>query len=176
MSVHAGLMTVEEYLKLPDPKEGHTELHHGEVVVMPPPKRGHQRTQRRIQTLLTQTAGQMGVVEVERAFRPTPQHELWVADVGYLSSERERATGDDEYIMGAPDLIVEVLSPGNTVDEMNDKMSICLANGCVSFWVVDPKRKLVSVTEGNITRHYGPSDAISCSLFTGQIQIREIFE
>jgi Uma2 family endonuclease len=126
--------------------------------------------------LLKRVAGQTWVVRMEMAFRPTPEYEVWRADVGCISRQRHAATGDDEYIMGAPDLIVEVLSPGNTVDEMNDKMSICLANGCVSFWVVDPKRKLVSVTEGNITRHYGPSDAISCSLFTGQIQVREIFE
>jgi hypothetical protein len=34
MSTHAGLVTVAEFLRLPDPKEGHYELRHGEVVLV----------------------------------------------------------------------------------------------------------------------------------------------
>jgi Uma2 family endonuclease len=177
MSVHTGLITVEEYLKLPDPKEGRTELHHGEVIVMPPPKNGHQDDQDRIQMLLKRLAGREYVVRMEMAFRPTPEYELWVADVGCISSERHKNTPKDQYIMGAPELVVEVLSPSNRMYQINDKMSICLNNGCKSFWVVDQKRKTVSVTEGNVTRHYGVSDTISCSLFSGQqISVRAIFE
>ena len=178
MSVHVGLLTVEEFLKLPEPQEGYTELHHGEVVVMPPPKRGHQRIQRRILALLTKLAGKDGIAETEIAFRPLPEHEVWVADVGFVSAKRDQATADDEYLKGSPNLVVEVLSPSNTVDEISEKMSLCMDTGCSSFWVVDPKRKRVSVTEGDVTRHYGPSAtaAISCELLTGQIQVREIFE
>ena len=175
MSVHAGLFTVEEFLKLPEPKEGHLELHHGEAVVMPPPKKGHQRTQHRIQRLLNPLVADRYVVHMEMAFRPSPEYEVWVADVGCVSLERDDATGDDEYLMGSPELVVEVLSPSNTMDEINDKMAICMDNGCVSFWVVDPKRKRVSVTEGSITRHYGEREAISCSILTGEIRVRDIF-
>jgi Uma2 family endonuclease len=177
MSVHAGLLTVEEFLKLPDPPEGRLELHHGEVVVMPPPKRGHQRSQNRLQGLLQRVMGTRYVVEKELAFRPSPEHEVWVADVGSVSMQRDAATDDDEYLAGAPELVIEVLSPSNTVDEINDKMLFCMANGCVSFWVIDPKRRLVSVTEGNVTRHYGEaSPSISCALFKEEMQLGEIFE
>jgi Uma2 family endonuclease len=140
------LLSVEEFLKLPDPPEGHIELHHGEVVVMPPPKRGHQRIQDRIMMLLKQLTGGRGVVQMEMGFRPTPEHELWQADVACISVERDAATGDDEYLMGAPELVVEVLSPSNTMDEILERQEICLANGCVSFWTVDPKRQIVMVT------------------------------
>jgi len=142
---------------------------------MPPPKRGHQRIQNRIQTLIKQRVD-TGVVELEMAFRPAAEHEVWQADVGCVSQERDDATGDDESLMGSPELVVEVLSPSNTTDEINEKMAICLENGCVSFWVVDLKRKRVSVTEGDTTKHYGPTAAISCSVFAGQIQVQEIFE
>jgi len=77
--------------------------------------------------------------------------------------------------MGAPDLAVEVLSPSNTVDEVTEKMSVCMANGCVSFWIVDPKRKRVSVTEGDVTKHYGVSASISCSLLDEDVRVGEIF-
>jgi Uma2 family endonuclease len=175
MSVHTGLMTVEEFLKLPDPKEGHNELHHGELVVMPPPKKGHQRIQDRFQMLLKPLVREMAV-RVEMAFRPMADHEVWLADVGCVSLERDNATGDDEYLMGSPELVVEVLSPSNTMDEMHDKMSLCMDNGCLSFWIADPKRKTVSVRESNVTKHHGLSEAILCSLLQGQVQVREIFE
>lgn len=112
---------------------------------------------------------------MEMAFRPLPDYEVWQADIGYISLDRELATPDDEYLAGAPNLVVEVLSPSNTVDEINDKMSISLANGCVSFWIVDAKRKRVSVTEGNLTKHYSIPDVILCSVFPGGIPVRDIF-
>ena len=46
----------------------------------------------------------------------------------------------------APDLVIEVLSPSNTMDEVLDRQNICLKNGCIAFWTVDPKRKSVMVT------------------------------
>jgi Uma2 family endonuclease len=176
MSTQAGLVTVEEYLKLPDPKGGHYELHHGEVVLVPPPKPRHHRTQRRIRELLARAAGSRGVVDTEWAFRPSAEYEVWVADVAFVTSERDAETPDDEYLAGAPDLTVEVLSPSNTADEINDKMAICLENGCSSFWVADPKRKQLSVTEGNITHHYGVSDSFHCDVLGATVSVREIFE
>src|SRR5438552_6300377 len=126
MGVQTALITVEEYLKLPEPKEGYTELHHGEVVVMPPPKNGHQDIQDRIQMSLKRLTGQEWVARMEMAFRPLPEYEVWKADVGCISLQRHKATGSNEYIMGAPELVVEVLSPSNTSYEINDKMAICL--------------------------------------------------
>lgn len=107
---------------------------------MPPPKRGRQRIQRKAQAILIRCLGETGVVvEVEMAFRPTPDHEVWRADVACISRERDAATPSDEYRMGAPELVVEVLSPSNTADEIEDKCLICMANGCVSFWGIERK-------------------------------------
>jgi Uma2 family endonuclease len=83
-----------------------------------------------------------------------------VADIGYVKTDRDQKTADDEYLAGAPDLVIAVLSPRNTVDEINDKMDTCMANGCLSFWVVGPKRRLVSVTQGDVTRQYRASASI----------------
>lgn len=169
--------TFDDFLNLPDPPSGHLELHHGEIVHMPPPKRGHQRIQRRILALLIECAGKEGVAETEMAFRPTPGNEVWVADIGFVNSNRDQNTADDEYLMGAPDLVIEVLSPSNTVDEINDKMDICMANGCLSFWVVDPKRRLVSITEGDVTRQYRSSASIPLpEPLEGTIPVASLFD
>src|SRR3984957_19156270 len=77
----------------------------------------------------------------------------------------------------SPNLVIEVLSPSNTVDEINDKMDVCMANGCLSFWVVDPKRRLVSVTEGDVTRQYRASASIPLPApLEGTISVAAIFE
>ena len=174
MGVSTGLLTVEEFLKLPEPPEGHLELHHGEVVLVPPPKWGHQEIQALIMAILIGVARQYKV-RMEMAFRPSPEHEVWVADVGMVSAVRAAATGFDDYLAGAPELVVEVLSPNNTVDEINAKMNVCMANGCLSFWVIDPKFRQVSVTEGDLTRHYRGSASISCPLLDGDVSVADIW-
>jgi Uma2 family endonuclease len=170
-----GLLTVEDFLRLPDPPEGHYELHHGEVVAMPPPKSGHQKIQDRLQMLLKKIFGEEHAVRMEMAFRPTAEHEVWVADVGCVSVDRDNATAADDYLMGAPELVIEVLSPSNTVNEINDKMFICMSNGCHSFWIVDPKRHTVSVTEGAVSTHYGIEATISISPPDVEVKVGEIF-
>jgi Uma2 family endonuclease len=80
------------------------------------------------------------------AFRPLPEYELWVADVAYTCAERFREADPDDNIRGAPELVVEVLSPSNKAAEINEKVQICLANGSREFWVVDPDRAQVKVS------------------------------
>jgi Uma2 family endonuclease len=174
MSINTGLLTVGDYLKLPEPREGHLELHHGEVVTVPPPKWRHQILQDRISTLLRTGIGESGIALCEMAFRPAPEYEVWQADVGYARRDRASTIHDDEYLNGAPDLVVEVISPGNTADEIDDKWTICTEHGCLSFWVVNDRRKLVSVTEGNVTKHYTQSSSIVCSLLPGEIPVDDI--
>lgn len=175
MAVETELVTVEEFLRLQPPKAGHYELHHGEIILMTAPKWGHQRIQDRIEAQLQSIAGDRAYVTKEMSFRPAPEYEVWEADVGLTLTERANEVADDEYLMGAPDLVVEVLSPSNTVDEITEKMSICMVNGFISFWVVDPKRKRISVTEGDVTKHYGASASIACSLLEADVHVQEIF-
>jgi Uma2 family endonuclease len=80
------------------------------------------------------------------AFRPLPEYELWVADVAYLSPERFATVDPEDNVHGAPDLVIEILSPSNTVVEMNERERICLENGALEFWVVDPTRRQVKVS------------------------------
>jgi Uma2 family endonuclease len=149
--------TFDEFLNLPDPPSGHLELHHGQVILVPPRKHRHAEIQQALLELLLPLTRGKGLLTIEFPFR-APGHEAWQADVGFVREDRR--AGITDYLMGAPDLVIEVLSPSNTVDEINDKMDVCMANGCLSFWVVDPKRRLVSVTEGDVTRQYRASASI----------------
>jgi Uma2 family endonuclease len=173
------LVTVNDFLRVPEPKEGHYELHHGELVLMPPPKAGHQRLQERLREILaSMLRDRKLVVRVEMAFRPAPEYEVWKADVGILSEDRERSTPDDAYLEGAPELVIEVLSPGNTVDEIEDKMHVCLGNGCYSFWVVDQKRKEIRVTRfiDMVTKRYTVDELVPLAVIPASLPVRKIFD
>ncbi len=173
-TVQAGLVTFDEFVNLPDPESGHLELHHGQVILVPPRKHSHAEIQQTLMEMLLPLTGGKGFITLEFPFR-APGHESWQADLGFVRREREAAIVD--YLMGAPDLVIEVLSPGNTVHEIEDKRDVCLTNGCVSFWVVDPKRKLLSVTEGDVTREYRTSMSIPLPPpLEGTISVAAIFE
>jgi Uma2 family endonuclease len=72
-------------------------------------------------------------------------------DVSFLSKQRLEQQDLDAFLEGAPDLAVEVLSPGNTAAEMRGKMSEYFAAGCRVVWIVDPLRRSVTVyrSDGN---------------------------
>ena len=78
------------------------------------------------------------------------------------------------FLVALSQYVVEILSPSNTAAEIQDKKEICLENGTVEFWVVDPKRHQVKVSdrEGR-TNLYKAGQQIS--LFFGSIAVDAIF-
>ena len=146
MAATTHLMTVEEFRKLPeDAGPVYHELRHGEIVPVTRPKYKHYAIQRRIRRLLEEWAPLGGVVDTEFAFRPFPEHELRVADVAYVSGEREDAIDPEDNLRGAPDIVIEVLSPSNSAAEIYNKEKLCLENGAREFWTVDLELRQVKV-------------------------------
>ena len=52
---------------------------------------------------------------------------------------------DSKGCVGAPDLVVEILSLGNSKKEMKSKFALYQEEGVREYWVVDPERELVFV-------------------------------
>lgn len=52
---------------------------------------------------------------------------------------------DERGCVGAPDLVVEILSPGNTQREMKDKFEIYQEAGVLEYWLVEPNDEFVIV-------------------------------
>src|SRR5436189_5458241 len=100
------LMTFEEFQQVPDSKGGHYELHHGELVHVADPEFQHVRVQWQLRHLLEATAAEAGIVHTEMPFRPLPDYEAWRADVAFIS--KTRWENIDRYLMGAPELVIEV--------------------------------------------------------------------
>jgi Uma2 family endonuclease len=51
----------------------------------------------------------------------------------------------DGFWPGAPDLAVEVLSPGDRTGEVDEKIEAWLAAGCAAVWIVDPQLETVTI-------------------------------
>ena len=170
------LMTFAEFEQLPNTPEGFPyELRHGELVKLVFPKMKHSRVQWQLRRLLERAAGNAGIVEKEVGFRPLPEHEYRIADVAFVSQGRwDRA---EDYLFGAPEIVIEVLSPSNTAAEMLDKEKLCLENGCLEFWIVDPNLRIVKVsTPDSHTITYRSGQEILLPLLTGgRLAVDSIF-
>ena len=59
---------------------------------------------------------------------------------------------DGKRCNGAPDFIIEIVSPGNPEDDYIRKLYYYKNAGVREYWIVDPRRKVVTVNyfEGNI--------------------------
>jgi Uma2 family endonuclease len=170
------LMTVEQYRELPQRDDVIQELHWGQLVTLTRPKMRHTKLQYRLVEMLRPLLQRNGVVASEIPFRALPQYELRGADVAFVSHRRWEATDDEDNLQGSPELVIEVLSRSNTQAKMREKAALYLSTGCQEFWVINPKRKEVSVTrcEGGTTI-YDAKGQISSVLFAGVVNVAEIF-
>ncbi len=68
------------------------------------------------------------------------------ADLAYVSAEvLARQSEESTIVDGLPLLVVEILSPSDTVEHVNDKIDAYLAAGVPLVWVLDPHRHTVTV-------------------------------
>jgi Uma2 family endonuclease len=92
--------------------------------------------------------GQVFAAETGFRIRRNPDTVL-APDVSFVRKERIAAHGiTDEYFPEAPALVVEVVSPGDTAEEVDDKIQRWFAAGVELGWVVYPKRHTVTVYRG----------------------------
>jgi Uma2 family endonuclease len=67
-------------------------------------------------------------------------------DVAYIAADAKPASPRKAgYIDGPPVLVVEVLSPSDTIEEIDDKVDEYLEAGVSIVWVVDPRHSTVTV-------------------------------
>ena len=168
MATTTQLTTIEEFRKLPEDGRRY-ELRNGEIVAMTFPKHKHFVRQEHLRDLLKPMAPPGGCVGTNVAFRAVPEYDLREADVAYISPERYAQIDPEDNLRGAPDIVIEILSPSNTVAEMNEKEQLCLENGCQEFWVLDQVHHRIKVSKPDgITMTYRPGQEIPLALFGGK--------
>ena len=135
-------MTAEDLRALPNDGKRH-ELVEGELRTMAPTGAEHSGLEGIIayhfwRTLATQPLGQVAVGEGGFRLSRDPDT-VRAADVAFIRAERVPPTGlPTGYFEGAPDLAVEIVSPGDTAAEVDEKVREWLRAGTRAVWVLYP--------------------------------------
>jgi Uma2 family endonuclease len=67
-------------------------------------------------------------------------------DFAFIAKENlPKIKPEEVFWPGAPDLAVEVLSPGDATGEVDEKIEDWLAAGCAAVWIVDPQLQTVTI-------------------------------
>ena len=171
------LVTWPEFLQLPErPDTGQRhELHDGEVVLVPPARPLHIKLQKGIERLLETLAGERGVVTIEFPYRPAPNLQYWFADVAYIPRADWDAMPPNDDPVYSPPLIVEVLSPSNHPGKISRQRIVAMSAGTLEFWLVDPEKRTVQVTDAAGTTTYGVGNAVPVQLFKGTLSVDDLF-
>jgi Uma2 family endonuclease len=89
---------------------------------------------------------------------------------------------DEQGCNGAPDLIVEILSPGNTRKEMKDKMNVYEESAVREYWIIHPKENYLIIYTLNEKGKYSASlpfvegDMVYSSIFPDmKIDLEKLF-
>ncbi len=140
-----GHWTYADYAALPNDGNRY-EIIAGVLYMTPSPGTGHQITSNIIATLLTihvQFAGYgkvlTALVDVELAPDTVVQPDIVVV----LSANLDRIT--PSRIIGAPDLVVEILSPGTAGYDRREKQDAYTRAGVGEYWIVDPGAQTVEL-------------------------------
>ncbi|SIO58700.1 Endonuclease, Uma2 family (restriction endonuclease fold) [Singulisphaera sp. GP187] len=141
--------TADELWKMPN-TGARLELVRGELRSMSPAGFEHGFIIMRIARPLDQfvTDHQLGVVVgAETGFKiATDPDTVLAPDIAFVRRERLPQTGlPKAFWPGAPDLAVEVVSPGDTVEEVDEKVADWLGAGTKAVWIVKPRTRSVTV-------------------------------
>lgn len=117
--------------------------------------------------------GEMWGLAVDVVFT---KHDVVEPDIIYVSNER-REILTDANIQGAPDLVVEVLSPSTRKWDEIDKRRLYAEKNVPEFWIIDPRRNTVRVIRhGDEVAQLSADDTLTTPLLPGlEIRLAEIF-
>lgn len=89
---------------------------------------------------------------------------------------------DDRGCRGAPDLVVEILSPSTAAKDLREKLALYERHGVREYWVVHPAEKIVMIFLGNDAGLYGKptvhaaEEAASSRIFQGlTVDLKKVF-
>lgn len=146
-----GRLTVEEFEQLPTTDGWQFELHEGRVIAMPGPGNDHMI----IQDNFAQTLGaylrahQLGILRGTGCYNlplPGDTEELLCPDLSLVTpARRATMTLRGSFLVGAPDLAIEIASPSDTHPALTRKVAIYLRAGVRLVWVVWPASSTIEV-------------------------------
>ena len=143
--VHVRPYTFDDLRSLPE--DGHRyELIFGEIVMSPSPNTKHQHALGELFTRMRQFVHERQLGRVYFAPVDVKLTENNVVQPDLLFVKRQRLSiVRNEFINGAPDLVVEALSPSNRMQDLVKKAVLYGMHAVPEYWIVDPQTNTIAV-------------------------------
>jgi Uma2 family endonuclease len=156
---------------LPETKP-ETEWVRGRALRKVSPRRDHGRMQAALAVVLGEWASGRGEVATEWRFRVAPPGEVrrpLVPDVSYVSAERLRGLDDEAYQVPpfAPDVAVEILSPGDLRADVAEKIDVYLRGGSLLVLVIDTTSRTFAAHDASGVRTFTVGETFSHTALPG---------
>lgn len=172
--------TYEDYLNTPEDKR--YELIDGELFMTPAPGELHQRVSILLGSKLFQFASENNLGRVYVAPFDVVLSDLDVVqpDLLFVSNERSRII-TPENVQGAPDLVVEILSPSTATRDTTFKRVLYARYGVREYWMVDTQEATITVLlPGDrgleVADVYGEGETLTSATLQGfQLNIDDVF-
>lgn len=174
-------MTSAEFFELPEQNQP-TELIYGELIVSPTPIPKHQNVMGNTYTVVRQISKSVGgkvfaaPLEIYLDDRVVPQPDvMWIAP-------NSKCIIDEKRLIGPPDQVVEIFSPGSVLYDRGDKFDIYQRYGVREYWMIDPIEEYIEVytlVSGQFVRQgiYGVGKQFISPVLRGaSIEVDKVFE
>ena len=161
------LMTAEEFAELPHDEPCRRDLVEGEVWTMASASTRHGLVANRLNTRISvyveeHALGLTFAAETGFTLRRNPDTVLG-GDISFVRAERLTPADipDSGFMQIAPDLVAEIVSPGDRAGEIAKKVELYLRARVCLIWVVDPRRRTVKVHRpGSVERTLNAGDVL----------------
>jgi Uma2 family endonuclease len=139
-------LTVEDYRATPE--GARCQLVEGELVMAPAPTTQHQSVTLNLGRLIADFLDRklLGRVFIAPCDVYLSEHNVVQPDVLFVS-EANAALIHDDGVHGAPDLVIEVLSPATAQLDAKVKRRLYAKHGCKELWLVDPLLTQIQIYE-----------------------------
>jgi len=174
-------LTYEDYRTAPGDER--CELLDGDLVMVAAPNLKHQTVQGNLHYHLrvfieTHQLGKLFLAPCDVVLSNT---DVVQPDLLFVSRERGHLLSGGENVQGAPDLVIEILSPATADRDRGYKRKLYARHGVAEYWLVDPIAETVSVycqRRGTLTRTrtFTRAQTLRSPLLTGlEIRLDDIF-
>ncbi len=162
--------TYDDYRQMPDDGIRY-EVIDGDLHMTPAPSTSHQRASKRIQIELILQLERSGKAVVYDAPIDVIFSDTRTVQPDLIVVVNERANIISERgIEGAPDLVVEISSPGTSKRDHETKRKLYASEGVREYWLVDPIAKRFLILRLDVSGYaeagsFGPGDRVRSEIF-----------
>ena len=124
------------------------EIIEGDEFTTPAPEVPHQRISRKLERILDDHVTALALGEIFHAPIDVvlSNEDVVQPDILFVSTARS-AVVTRKNLQGAPDLVVEILSPSTASVDRGEKLQLYGRSGVTEYWIVDPTVKIIEIHE-----------------------------